>query len=146
MQAKGPDGDFEQPENVKIEILAILIATTDTTATFICAFVKHAIDNFSVMSKLIAEIRASQTQGLLLSLLISFDKTEKISYFMACIRETLRISPSTPVTFPRIVSEGGLVLNSTFVPSKIEIGANPFVINRDESVFGTDADFFRPER
>ena len=146
MQAKGADGDFVSPEDVKTEILALLIATTDTTAAFICAFINHVLDNADVMTKLTAEIREHQTQGQLTSPVVSFDETEAIPYFMACISETLRVSPSTPVTLPRIVSDGGLVLNNTFIPAGTEIGANPYVINRDRSVFGTDADDFSPER
>ena len=60
--------------------------------------------------------------------------------------KTLRASPSTPVTVPRIVSDGGLVLENRFIPPGTEIGANPYVINRDQSVFGADADDSKPER
>ena len=67
-------------------------------------------------------------------------------YFMACVHETLRVSPSTPVTLPRVVSDGGLVLNHSFIPPGTEVGANPYVINRDHTVFGTDADEFKPGR
>ena len=67
-------------------------------------------------------------------------------YFLACVNETLRASPSTPVTLPRLVSDGELVLSSKFIPPETEIGANPYVINRDRMGFGTDADDFNPER
>lgn len=146
MQAKGPDGDFVELEDVKTESLAILIATFDTTAAFICAFVNHIIENPGMMTKLIAEIQSFQLQGRITSPVVSLDETEDMPYFMACVSETLRASPSTPVTLPRIVSDGGLVLNNTFIPPGTEIGANPYVINRDQSVFGADADDFNPER
>ena len=146
MQAKCPNDEFVSQEDVKTEILALLIATTDTTAAFICAFINHILDNPDVMTKLNAEIREKQTQGQLISPVVSFDETEAVPYFMACINETLRVSPSTPVTLPRIVSDGGLVLDDTFIPAGTEIGANPYVINRDRSVFGIDADDFNPER
>ena len=146
MQAKGTDGDFVELEDVKTESLAILIATFDTTAALICAFVNYMIDNPRVMAKLIAEIQKFQSQGRITSPVVSLDETEDMPYFMACVNETLRASPSTPVTLPRIVSDGGLVLNNTFIPPGTEIGANPYVINRDQSVFGADADDFNPER
>ena len=67
-------------------------------------------------------------------------------YFMACVNGTLRVSPFTPVTLPRIVSNEGLILNNPFIPPGTEVGANPYVINRDQNVFGMDADEFNPER
>ena len=146
MQAKGPDGDFVGLEDVKTEILAILIATFDRTAAFICAFVNNVIDNPEVMIKLTAEIQDFQISGPVASPIVSFDETKNMPYFLACVSETLRASPSTPVTLPRMVSGGGLVLNNTFIPPGTEIGANPYVINRDRMVFGTDADDFNPER
>ena len=142
MQAKGADGDFVELEDVKTESLAILIATFDTTA----AFINHMIDNPEMMTKMIAEIRKFKSQGRITSPVVSLDETEDMPYFMACVNETLRASPSTPVILPRIVSDGGLVLNNTFIPPGTEIGANPYVINRDQSVFGADADEFNPER
>ena len=146
MQAKGPDDDFVGLEDVKTEILAILIATSDTTAAFICAFVNNVIDNPDVMIKLTAEILGFQTSGRVASPIVSFDETENMPYFLACVNETLRAPPSTPVTLPRMVSDGELVLNSKFIPPETEIGANPYVSNRDRMVFGTYADDFNPER
>ena len=73
-------------------------------------------------------------------------KTEILAYLLAFVNETLRASPSTPVTLPRMVSDGGLLLNNTFIPPRTQIRANPYVINRDRMVFGTDADDFNPER
>ena len=146
MQAKGADGDFIGLEDVKTETLGILIATFDTTAAFICAFVNHIMDSPEVMSKLIAEIQEYHAQGRISSPIVSFDETEDMPYFLACVNETLRVSPSTPVTLPCIVSDGGLVLNNAFIPRGTEIGANPYVINRDRSIFGMDADEFNPER
>ncbi|MCJ1398167.1 hypothetical protein MMC11_001364 [Xylographa trunciseda] len=67
-------------------------------------------------------------------------------YFMACIRETLRVSPPTPVILPLYVSEMGLVINDIWIPQKTEIAANPYIIHRSKQIFGVDADVFRPER
>ena len=44
-----------------------------------------------------------------------------LAYLLACVNETLRASPSTPVTLPRMVSDGGLLLNNTFIPPRTEI-------------------------
>ena len=146
LQAKTPDGDIIRLEDVKTETLAVLIATFDTTAALICAFVNHIIDNPRVMNKLVSEMYRFQLQGRITSPIVSFDETEAMPYFTACVNETLRVSPSTPVTLPRIVSDGGLILNNSFIPPGTEVGANPYVINRDQNVFGMDANEFKPER
>ena len=54
--------------------------------------------------------------------------------------------PSTPMIIPRYVSEGGMDLYGQHAPAGSEIGANPYVIQRDRKMFGEDADVFRPER
>ena len=68
------------------------------------------------MSKLVSELHEFQVQGRITSPIVSFDETEDMPYFMVCVNETLRASPSTPVTLPRIVSDGGLTLNNSFIP------------------------------
>ena len=87
MQAKGPDGDFVKLEDVKTESLAILIATFDTTAAFICAFVDHMIENPGAMTKLVAEIQEFQSQGRITSPVVSLDETGDMPFFMACVNE-----------------------------------------------------------
>ena len=49
--------------------------------------------------------------------------------------------------FERIVPSTGLTLSSgvTLPPGTI-VGINPWVLHRDTSIFGADADAFRPER
>ena len=37
-------------------------------------------------------------------------------YFTACVKETLRMFPPTPIILPRYVRKGGLSLNNTWIP------------------------------
>lgn len=67
-------------------------------------------------------------------------------YFMACVRETLRLSPSVSMLLPRYVSPGGMYIGKTWVPDGTEISASPFVLHRDKQLFGDDAELFNPER
>lgn len=133
-------------EEIKAEILSFLVAPLDTTAAFVSAFINHVIDNTEVSRKLLVEILDFEERGVLSSPVVSFDETNSMSYFKACITETLRVSPSTAIILPRLVSEKGLVLNGQLIPAKTEIGANPVVINRNSDVFGPDSHYFRPER
>ena len=146
MQTQTADGEAVKVEDVKTEVLAILIATTDTTAAFICAFVNHMIDHPCVSSTLVSEIDEFEKNERLSFPVASMDDTDALPYFMACIDECLRVSPSTPITLPRTVSQEGLLLNDVFIPPGTEIGANPYVTNRDPGIFGLDADKFDPNR
>lgn len=54
--------------------------------------------------------------------------------------------PTVGSPFDRVVPKGGAVLNSQFIPEGTDIGMTGWVIQRDKSVFGADAESFRPER
>ena len=54
--------------------------------------------------------------------------------------------PTVGSPFDRVVPKGGAVLNGQFIPEGTDIGMTGWVIQRDKSVFGNDAEFFRPER
>lgn len=47
---------------------------------------------------------------------------------------------------PRDVPPGGAVLAGKFFPAGTSVGINPWVAHRNKSVFGQDADEFKPER
>lgn len=70
-----------------------------------------------------------------------------LSYLDAVIRETLRINPGISLPLERVVPETGFTFpDGRFVPGGTLVGANPFVILRDERIFGDDVDSFHPER
>ena len=60
--------------------------------------------------------------------------------------EALRIHPSTGLILERRTPKGGVMLHGKFIPEGTVIGVNCWVVNRDKSIFGQDADTFRPER
>src|SRR5581483_12027821 len=123
-----------------------MVAASDTTSAFICPFINYVVQNPQIYNTLMEEITSFEKKGLLTNPVVTFDETNAMPYFMACVKETLRYSPSTPMIMPRYVSKEGVSVNGTFIPGGTEMGANPYVVHRDTSVFGEDAHVFRPER
>lgn len=58
----------------------------------------------------------------------------------------MRLHPSVGLTMPRIVPAGGIEVAGRKIPQGYRIGMNAAVIHRDKSIFGYDADEFRPSR
>ena len=92
------------------------------------------------------EVTIFEQQGRLSFPVVRHEETTYMLFFTACIRETLRIAPPTPIILPRYVSAHGLVINNILIPEKTEIAANPHIAHRNKKIFGADADMFRPER
>lgn len=133
-------------EEIKTESFVLMVAAADTTSAFVSAFVNNIIQDADIYANLAREIHSFELAGKLSMPVATFDETNDMSYFMACIKETLRFSPSTPFILPRYVSKNGMNINGIWVPEGTEIGANPYVVHRDSATFGADAHLFRPER
>ena len=146
LKARNADGSLITIEEVKTECFVLMVAASDTTSAFICPFVNNICQDSRIYSKMIEEIDDFEKRNKLSSPVVKYDETNEMPYFMACVKETLRFSPSTPMIMPRYISKGGLTVNGQWIPEKTEMGSNPYVIHRDTTVFGEDADVFRPER
>ena len=64
----------------------------------------------------------------------------------AVIKEALRLYPGVSYPLERVVPDGGAELCGHFLPAGTVVGMHAWVIHRDKSVFGEDAESFRPER
>ncbi|KAL8833986.1 MAG: hypothetical protein Q9170_003988 [Blastenia crenularia] len=118
----------------------------DTTSAFMSAFVDHILRHPAIKERLIEEIDRFDRDGRLSVPVARYDETVAMPYFMACCRETLRLSPSVSMVLPRKVSPGGMFVGGDWIPDCTEVSANPFVLHRNREVFGEDAECFKPER
>ena len=94
------------------------------------------------------EINAATASGHLSSTTVpQYDKViQHCPFYIACVKESLRLYPPALGLTPRIVSKGGMDLYGKWAPEGIEVTCTPWIINRDMGVYGSDVGVFRPER
>ncbi len=136
---------FDSAE-IEAEVITFTSAALDGLAAFISPFVDHISQNLSIYSTLMAEIISAEQRGTLSIPIVQYDQTTDLPYFMACVNETLRLESPAQTILPRYISPGGLDLGSSIVPAGAEMAASPFIIHRNQTIFGEDAHVFRPER
>lgn len=77
---------------------------------------------------------------------ITYKQTQQLPYLKAVVRESLRMYPSIPAQLYRFVPEQGMAVDDRYIPAGTVVGMSGLAQNRDELVFGSDVDVFKPER
>ncbi|KAF9873690.1 hypothetical protein CkaCkLH20_08800 [Colletotrichum karsti] len=146
IEARDEKGEPLDLDYIKAEILLVLLAGADTTGTAFQAFMMYIVTTPGVYERLMGEIDRQTRVGNLSNIAQYAEVQQYCPYYTACIRETMRLTPSAPNIFPRIARKGGLELFGKHVPEGTEVTCNPWLVHRDEAIFGPDAEVFRPER
>ena len=102
--------------------------------------------NSSVYEKLISEIDDTTRAGHISAIPQYEEVRDHCPYYIACVKETMRLCPAVPSILPRVVDKGGMMLHGMFVPEGTEIACNPWLVQRDVQIYGEDASTYRPER
>ena len=128
------------------EILAAAIANmgagADTVSCILQAFSYYIIRDNESLALLREELGNAK-----LSDIPSYDETRELPVLSACIKESYRMH--TPVGFgiPRVSpSPGGVTVCGRHFPQGIVLSVSPWVIHRQKSVFGEDAEIFNARR
>ena len=76
------------------------------------------------------------------------DTAEKLNYTKAAIKEAQRLWPVIGMSLARRVPAAGTgeVIAGRHIPPGTTVGCNPVALHRDETIFGSNADEYRPER
>ncbi|KIW13441.1 hypothetical protein PV08_08629 [Exophiala spinifera] len=122
-----------------------VFAGSDTTAISLRALFYYLCKNTRAYNNLVDEILAFDDRGEL-SEFVTYAEAQRMPYFQACMREALRMHPAVGQLLERIVPAEGATVSGHFLPGGTIVGMNPWVAARDKSVYGVDADIFRPER
>lgn len=122
-----------------------IFAGSDTTAISTRAIIYYVLKSPDVKRRLLEEIDERRRQGKL-SNPVTLSEADSMPYLQAVMYEALRLHPAVGMSLPRTVPEGGAEIAGKHLPAGSVVGANPWVVHRNEDVFGGDVDSFRPER
>jgi len=127
------------------EALLQVVAGSDTSAGTLRAVLLGILTNPPAYLALQREIDTAIANDRI-SAPISDAEARTLPYLQATIREALRIMPPASGAFFKQVPRGGDTIAGYYVPEGTQIGSSPLGIHRSKSVFGQDAELFRPER
>lgn len=129
------------------------LAGTDTTATALRGILLYLSTTPTVLNRLRAEfathnlLATTGTEKTPNTEIISNDQLESLPYLSACIKEGLRLHPPATGYLEKQAPEGGDdVPDGRHIPEGTGLAYNAWGIMRSRTVFGDDADLFRPER
>jgi len=131
------EGKFMTDEELRDELLSLLLVGHETTATAMswALYWIHRLPE--VKAKLMHEIESVSDPQDWMSIF-------KLPYLTAVCNETLRIHPVAMVTFPRVAEEPVELLGYKLEPKTIVLGCI-YLLQHREDLY-PDADKFRPER
>ncbi|KAJ5907895.1 hypothetical protein N7495_000577 [Penicillium taxi] len=123
-------------------LMLSILAGGDTSSATLRAVVYYLAKNPSATSKLVAELKA-----VALPTPAPWKSIRDLPYLDAVLDEAMRTTPGISLIFERVVPEGGFTLpDGRHLPAGTKVGINPYVTNRDYSVFGDDVEDFNPDR
>jgi cytochrome P450 family 135 len=130
MQARDEDGQPMTDDELRDELVTLLLAGHETTATSVAWAIERLVRAPEKLARLVAEIDAGVEQG-----------GER--YANAVVNETLRVRPVVPVV-ARVLTEE-LELGGYRMPAGTRVMPSIYLTNRNPSVYDDPAEF-RPER
>ncbi|KAL3462276.1 cytochrome P450 [Aspergillus heterothallicus] len=123
------------------EAALFILAGTDTSAYSLTTATYFLLSNPGALATLRAELDLAEPflkEG-------NWEEVRKLSYLMAVVRETLRLSSPVPGMTPRIVPEGGVKVQDYFLPEGTIVSITHRTIHDNPDLF-TNPTKFRPER
>lgn len=165
--ATDENGQKLDAQELSSEAITLLIAGTDTTSKYVLCgylYVRFLTKLFSsvaamtfyiahnpvVQARLQAELDEALVSPVFDSreepVLATYEQIKGLSYLQDVVNEGLRVFSTVGLGLPRIVPDGGLtVLGRTLSPGTV-VSVPTYVLNRDKSIWGDDAEYFNPDR
>ena len=128
LDATHEDGSPMSEQEIRDELLTLLVAGHETTASALAWAFERLVREPAVLDRLVAEI----------------DADEGDAYLTATIQETLRDRPVLPNAAPRYVAKEVTIGDWTYQPG-CSLVAHTYLIHHDPEIY-PDPHAFRPER
>ncbi|KAL8685063.1 MAG: hypothetical protein Q9218_007996, partial [Villophora microphyllina] len=133
-------------EECESETLLQVIAGSDTTATALRTTMFHIVSQPHVYNTLRAEIDTADENKNFTSPVVSDAEARNLPYLQACIKEGLRILPPATALSDKIAPAEGDTFLGKPIPGYTRVGMDNHALQHSKDVYGSDADFYRPER
>jgi cytochrome P450 family 135 len=127
MQARDEDGEAMTDGELRDELVTLLLAGHETTATAVAWAVERLVRHPEKLRRLQAEIEEGESE----------------EYLNAVVNETLRVRPVVPIVV-RLLQEN-LQVGIYNLPAGTRVAPSIYLTNRNERVYEQPAEF-RPER
>jgi len=134
----------EKASDLSLEFLTaqantLVIAGSETTATFLAGTTYFLLKNPSALRHLSEEVRCAFSDPEM----INSDSTQNLPYLLAVIEEGLRLFPAVAAGLQRL--SPGVEVDGYYVPKGTTVSISPWTQTHSEEYFG-DARGFHPER
>jgi cytochrome P450 len=130
MQARDEDGEPMSDQELRDELVTLLLAGHETTATSVAWAIERLVRHPQKLGRLVAEIDAYGEGG-------------EEEYMTAVVNETLRVRPVVPIVVRILQRE--LQVGPHLLPAGTRVTPAIYLTNRNPRVYDSPAEF-RPER
>ncbi|KAF7958363.1 hypothetical protein EAE96_001912 [Botrytis aclada] len=136
-----PRSEFSIPDLVD-EAFLFIIAGTDTTGSTMANALYYILSSSSVSSKLLDELTA---HGITSHETFDCNVVQRLPYLTAVVKESMRVYTIVPGVLPRIVPDGGVVVDGHFIPAGTSISQTHISLHHNASIFPSP-EKFDPDR
>ncbi|CAI7619872.1 unnamed protein product [Penicillium glandicola] len=135
------DGKGMSSEEMDANSAVFVLAGSETTAALLSGVTYYLLRCRDKYERLIREVRDAFEKDADIKLSTLFD----LPYLNAVLTEAMRIYPPIPSMLPRIVPEGGAMINGQYVPGRVSVSVSLYSAFHAASHF-KDPEAFIPER
>ncbi|WP_277423905.1 bifunctional cytochrome P450/NADPH--P450 reductase [Bacillus sp. FJAT-42376] len=133
-------GEGLDDENIRFQIITFLIAGHETTSGLLSFAFYYLLKNPGALKK-----AQEEADRVLTSSVPAFKEVKKLKYVQMILNETLRLWPTAPA-FSLYAKEDDVIGGEYAISKGEEVTILLPQLHRDPSVWGGDADQFKPER
>ncbi|KAF2120036.1 n-alkane-inducible cytochrome P450 [Lophiotrema nucula] len=140
--------EMQDFELVRDQLLHVLVAGRDSTASLLCWTIFHLVRNRDVLERLQTEIASVPRDGD-----ITREQIARLPFLRCCLNETLRLYPTLPMNIrftnkATILPRGGGPNGTSpvLLPKGSGIVWSIYHLHRVESIYGPDSRIYRPQR